>query len=1230
MYYEDAAESPDHSTISAAGPQTDASRAESRDRQPPPRPAPASAQELAATAPPPTAAVPALRFRPAAQPASSDGGEDDASAPLHGRQGEPWRGTREAVLPIAWDASNSQSDNRTRDSAGEASTSLAVAMAEESPLALRRPSLLFDTAVATDALFARVQQQRQQPQGPPAAPPPSAAATVPVASTQQRSVEGEVQSRHPSGPISSILGRPPPAPQQQQTLSAHPAAPETTANATSANPSVTAGEAYPASYRTPRRDSSSSSSPVAPPMAPGRLRSVSPTSTMDYVEIEHKQNELRHAVEHHVQSLERSLALRDEEVATLSSRLRKLEEDYQFNYNLIAERDAALEEAAGQLQRLYRELKRLAEESSRMEKTIATAETELRAARQRVREVEEGRDAAVQQVQRDYAVKERHLLDAVRAKEAAVAKEEAEQHTRYAERAAALETERASTADRSAKVTAEMEARSKQHIARLEAELAGVHQSLQETRQQAAEAERKAAAAADAQTALVHEAAAAQKRHDAALQEAAAARRELEERLVRVVSDCEKRVVAAEGTAHAESSRAACAELERTRLQATLAEAQERLQHLTARYDEDAARSTKERQQLLQASDEAAVAAASAARELHDVRRELEQQRRLASEDSARLRRELERAQTQGGEAHQELATAKESCDQLESRVQQLEAEVRRWKAEEVKTAAAGRQVSAAWEEKYRQAELQLQATQEEALQGKRAHQAATERAQGEAVRLTRELHASEAARRALENQFHQQEDFREERGVVAQLRAEKEQLQQRVTELEHTNAAVHQQVANFTAELQNDPILKAAKETQERVVQLQGALAQAEGEQQRLQDTFRLKEDELARLQTEMLRVQVLVSARDASGAAEAPAALAANASAGGGPASLSDHVSRALQRQQHQMRSEYSRMRESYEAMVRELERQRRHRRRRVTRRSRTASASSSSSSASAASSTSSPTAAQAAEARPRRTHRSRSRGRRQTPQPSAEAVPPALPDSRAAHLLQEAEVWRQRCVQLEQQLEAALRERDRFRRELQLAKQDVVALGVEKSSLVDLNSFLKAQLREAYRLRLSDTAAAVATGAPAGSSARHASAPRTGGAESSYSTAVDDIDCGVALSRQPQRSQVAGKGGAHPMPVAAPSRVRADEAPASSSKEASPVVYSTRGYGATTTGSAAPSPQGQAQQRLRALEQEIAAVRGQLAASSTAAPPPSRVVDPAVVRRGAAAVRHYGYDG
>lgn len=1126
---------------------------------------------------------------------------------------------------------------------------------------LQRASALFDTAVATEALFARLRQrQLEQESRERAQPPPT------------QPMEGaEPSARRPASiPIASVLGRPPTAPPVSSSTAAAATGPSTEAFPFSS----TFIKNNEASHDGAQRELSASSSPRrASSSFRAYQRSASPTSTADYVDIEHKQNELRYAVEHHIQSLERALSMRDEEVATLTSRLRKLEEDYQFNYNLIAERDAALEEAAAQLQRLYRELKRLTDEAARTGKKVEGAEADLRAARQRVREVEEERDAAVRQVQKDYAIKERHLFDTVRAKEAALQQEQQEQHEWYKSQVKLLEEERAGFADRSASLSLEAEERTRQQVGRLQTELTALQRELKAARQAKVEDDRRLTLLQEAKEGLLHEIQLAQERHDAFVQEATQAKKEVEERLARVVTESEKRTTAAEAAVREESARASRLELERTRLQATLAEVQERLQHLTAQYDDDVARYTKERQALLRRSDDAVAATAAVEQRLQDTQREAEKQGRLAAEEAERLRAELERSRGACEATKQELTLAQEKCAKWEAAATHLEAEVRRWKSEEDKTATSGRQERSAWEERCRVAERQLQLLQEDAQQATKLQQTAVEKAQAEAMRLTRELHASEAARRTLEDQFHLLEDYKEERNALQTLRMEKEQLQRRVTELEHTNEEVRQQVAAFTAELQNDPVLKAAKETQQRVVELQQELAEAKSEQQLLRDNVKEKEDELARYQTEMLRVQVLMG--DATSTATLDA-LAGNGRvhhasysthAGAAPATattamssvgLSDQVSRALQRQQQEMRAEYSKMRQSYEEMVRELDRQRRRRRYKAAQVTRSSSSSSSVESSAPHSRFSSPSSSPSTLHTSRsaksahRERRVRRHGSRAAEEKASAALPPVLPDSKAAFLLQETEVWRQRCTQLEQQLQAVLRERDRLQKELQLAKQDATALGAEKQSLIDLNALLKAQLREAYRMRTGDGGArgtaGTTTAATTAAAAADASPPATVKVSPELLAAAlqaleeQSSESGVrgGLTRAAHLAPTSHATPSFPRSEAAAGRLeeggaRANAAPAAATPirgNSASSMNLTRKFGGAGAvnlnnggGDAGFSAQA-AQERLAALEREIDDVRGQL--SSTMSGGASQSSRQPIVRRGNAAVRHYGY--
>lgn len=1142
--------------------------------------------------PPPTATIPALHFGPAegrpvvlaTSAPTSGGGSSVSDHPFNDvvERNAQWARLRSGTAAANQSLSGERvdcDDDDEDNNPGEAQVS--------DPPALRRSSALFDTALATEALFARL-RQRQQDQEQQQKGDTLLSAAPPMPAQFARPMEGEPAAQRPPVSISSVLGRPPTAPFTSAALH---------------EPSA-------ASSSSPRRASLSFGA---------RQRSASPSSTVDYVDIEHKQNELRCAVEHHIQSLERSLAMRDEEVATLTSRLRKLEEDYQFNYNLIAERDAALEEASAQLQRLYRELKRLTEEATRTGKKVDVAETELRAARQRVREVEEERDAAVRQVQKDYAIKERHLLDGLRAKESALEQEQQEQHQWYKEQARLLEEERTALADRSVSISVDAEERCKLQVGRLQDELAGLQRELKAARQTKTDDDRQNAILQEAKAALLHEIEVAERRHEAAVQELTLAKKEVEERVVRVTADAEKRIAAAESATREENARASCLGLERTRLQATLAETQERLQHLTSQFDDEVARYTKERQTLLKRTDDAVAATAVVEQSLQDTQRELDKQRRLAAEEAERLGRELERSRVACDDTRQQLVIAQERSEKWEAAAERLEAEVRRWKSEEDKTATSGRQERSAWEERCRVAERQVQLLQEEAQQAARVQQGMVEKAQGETARLTRELHASEAARRTLEDQFHLLEDCKEERGAVQTLRMEKEQLQRRVGELEHTNEEVRQQVAAFTAELQNDPILKAAKESQQRLVELQQELNEARAEQQLLRDAVKEKEDEVVRCHTEMLRVQVLVGDEPSAAINASPAASGDNnnnnkadhlhtASVG-----LSDQVSRALQRQQQQMRSEYSKMRQSYQEMVHELDRRRR--RHRKHRASASAAAHVSRSSSASSSTSSSLTLSSRGERKDaKRSHRQKRNDADGGIEKPTTPLPPALPDSKTAFVAQEMEVWRQRCVQLEQQLHAVLRERDRLKKELQLAKQDVVALGTEKQSLIDLNSLLKAQLREAYRLHGGDAAR---------SSSAAESLPTTKSAQMSpevLAAAVQALRRGIEVTTQ-ATPQTAGA-----------MQGEATEGRTTPHTRDTPVVHSTQGFHPPGRTQPTPTPSASAggfsaqaaQERLAALEREIDDVRGQLSSAVASAPPTRQPV----VRRGNAAVRHYGY--
>ncbi|EPY17103.1 peptidoglycan-binding protein lysin domain-containing protein [Strigomonas culicis] len=306
---------------------------------------------------------------------------------------------------------------------------------------------------------------------------------------------------------------------------------------------------------------------------------------------------------------------------------------------------------------------------------------------------------------------------------------------------------------------------------------------------------------------------------------------------------------------------------------------------------------------------------------------------------------------------------------------------------------------------------------------------------------------------------------------LVQALRGEKEVLERQVHELERANGEIQQQVASFTLELQNDPLIKSAKETQARAQQLQEELVEAREEVQRLRDRLRDKEEEMGRYQMDILRSQLV---------------LGGAAGAAGGPPTA----------EQAALRDEYASLRQSYETLCAQFEKERVRRHQRRSSRK----AASVSSSASRSSSSSSNHAA-------RRRRRRRGASTRPAPPPLPDAASAGTPS--ASYLLQEAELWRQKYLQLEQHLRTLLTERDRLRRELRVSQEAAAALQSEKQSLLDLNALLKAQLREASRLNSVAAAAphspsrasGVIAGSPGANQSRSVHTPELTEAERAY---------------------------------------------------------------------------------------------------------------------------------
>ncbi|RNF16894.1 200 kDa antigen p200 [Trypanosoma cruzi] len=752
--------------------------------------------------------------------------------------------------------------------------------------------------------------------------------------------------------------------------------------------------------------------------AAGRaMESASPVSTTtaaEYVEIEQKQAELRSVVEHRIMTLERSLKRREEEIEALKMQLLKTEEDYQFNYELIKDRDAALEEAATQLQVLYDELKRRKSEELTLSKRLEGFEKETHHLRQRLRETEVEREQTVQRVQQMYQQKERQIKEAFGQKETALETEKQRLHEEYLKRFKAMDDIREETADKSEALAKELEAKWGQQVRGLEEKLVASTKVMDAVQSEKAAIESRYSEASQALSLLKHENESLQQQHQVFVAEAAEKQSELEAKLNEYNAVMGQGIATAEDSIRQQTRRANMLEVECGQLQSQVTELQERLQASRIQRDDDTKRLMEESNKMRENYRQAETQMEERRRNWADRERQLTLQLQRLQEELEDARKKGDTAVSRMGELQARYEVSQEERARCEEEIERFRRDLQRCREEEQRTAAHAQEVQRAAEEKIRNAGREVEVAQEEVERLKKRLFEAQERSQSEAARLTRELHASEAARQALEEHFHLAEDANGQRALIENLRREKEALERRVLELEQTNAAIRDQVASFTMELQNDPVVKSAKETQRRVQELQEQLLQAREDVQRLRDTLREKEEELSRYQLEILR------ARSAETA-----------------------VLHQRDQEDQRLREEYQSAKEAYESMrkaLRDQKQQQQQQRSRV--------------------SPGKPATLNQKSGSDDDDRRDRHRSGEKKVSCAAERDPVSI---------READLWRRKYLQLEQNLRDLLRERDSLARELRLTRQDVDALTSEKQSLVDLNSLLKAQLREAYRTAL-----------------------------------------------------------------------------------------------------------------------------------------------------------------
>ncbi|ORC92708.1 uncharacterized protein TM35_000034610 [Trypanosoma theileri] len=802
---------------------------------------------------------------------------------------------------------------------------------------------------------------------------------------------------------------------------------------------------------------------------------LSTTTAAEYAEIEQKQLELRSVVEHRIVTLERLLQRREEELVELRLQLQKTEEDYQFNYNLIKDRDAALEEAATQLQSLYDELKRYKVDEVNTRKRLEVLEQETQQLRQRLRETEVQREQMVQRTQQTYEQKEKQLKEIFMEKERALESEKQRLHEEYLRRFKNLDDARAELSEKNDLLEVQLEKKWKQEVARLEQKISESMDAMDLMQRDKSVIETRCTETSQALSLLKLEYEGLKGRYEVLVTESKERDRNCTETsqalsLLKLEYENLKGRYDVLGVESKERDRN-CTETSQA-----LSLLKLEYENLKGRYDVLGVES-KERDRNCTETSQALSLLKLEYENLkgrYDV---------LVTESMEKQRRYEEKLNECNAIMGQSVAAAEDGIRQQTLRVTALDAECVHLRRRVVELEWALRLVRLQWaEEAGRAEEAAAEATErgrlvgalraeerraaadevrregrrgrEEAAEARRAAEDArdevvrrtrelhetSERAQAEAARLTRELHASEAARRALEEHFHLavQPGSGAAPALIESLRREKEALERKTIELERANAAIRDQVATFTMELQNDPAIKSAKDTQRRMNELQEELLQARDDNQRLRDILREKEEEVSRYQLEILRSRSTETA-----------------------------ATHHREKEDRRLREEVKTAKESYERMrqalkdLQQKQQQQQHQRRHHGRHERSGksvkrdvSRNSSSSDCSSDGTSSSSTCSNDKDVKANK------RGHKKVLSSTTQ---------KETVLLREAEMWRQKYLQLEQHVRDLLRERDVLRKELNLTKQDVDALTSEKRSLLDLNSLLKAQLRDAYRTAL-----------------------------------------------------------------------------------------------------------------------------------------------------------------
>lgn len=578
------------------------------------------------------------------------------------------------------------------------------------------------------------------------------------------------------------------------------------------------------------------------PHAPQQISLATSSSTHA---IAARQQELQNTVSQHIELLERTITIREEEIAAAYRQLAQVEEDYQFNLSLISERDNALCEASSDISKAYGELSSIKLERDEARRLQQGLEEECRVLHDRVRLLESERSQEWTKWRNEagaqIALWEGKYLEL----EQQTKRKGDEEHAHYMALVAELEEERErlrisrEAAHQQYKASiAELKKNSEEEDKKMQAGL------LEAINAQELAKQEKVALEARYQE-LQREAALQEQRHAIALE--AIQRGKTQEREM-LLKDVDERISSVDTALRAAISGRQEAEQKSEALAARVASLEREAQAHREEQEAAAARWATERQELESQVQTVEAMRLAATREHKADCQHLEV-------DCQALRHELNQVKREAGEMRNTRDEWREKTMEKEREVERLREEVVHWKDEEERTAAKGKANLLRTMERVQELEDAVEEMKDTMREQQVRFHDITESAQGEASRLRQELHASEVARAALEEQFHLLRDTNKAQLLLESTQAEKEQLAKRVMQLEHVNAEVRQQVATFTLELQNDPIIKGAKEYAVRIPELQRQLLDAQCEHQILREKLKEREEELSRSKLELLQ---------------------------------------------------------------------------------------------------------------------------------------------------------------------------------------------------------------------------------------------------------------------------------------------------------------------------------------------------------------------------------------